>query len=47
MTILYWTALSLQNNNTGFIDKSQRERKELLSQFLDIDIFEQLYSDRT
>jgi len=38
------TALSLQNNNTGFIDKSQRERKELLSQFLDIDIFEQLYS---
>ena len=38
------TALSLQNNNTGFIDKSQRERKELLSQFLDIDIFEQLYN---
>jgi len=37
------TALSLQNNNTGFIDKSQRERKDLLSQFLDIDIFEQLY----
>jgi len=37
------TALSLQNNNTGFIDKSQREKKELLSQFLDIDIFEQLY----
>ena len=34
------TALSLQNNNTGFIDKSQRERKELLSQFLDIDVFE-------
>ena len=38
------TALSLQNNNTGFIDKSQRERKELLSQFLDIDIFEQQYA---
>jgi DNA repair exonuclease SbcCD ATPase subunit/predicted MPP superfamily phosphohydrolase len=37
------TALSLQNNNTGFIDKSQRERKELLSQFLDIDIFERQY----
>jgi len=37
------TALSLQNNNTGFIDKSQRERKDLLSQFLDIDIFEQQY----
>ena len=37
------TALSLQNNNTGFIDKAQRERKDLLSQFLDIDIFEQQY----
>ena len=37
------TALSLQNNNTGFIDKSQRERKDLLSQFLDIDIFDQQY----
>lgn len=37
------TALSLQNNNTGFIDKSQRQRKELLSQFLDIEIFEQQY----
>jgi DNA repair exonuclease SbcCD ATPase subunit/DNA repair exonuclease SbcCD nuclease subunit len=37
------TALSLQNNNTGFIDKSQRERKDLLSQFLDISIFDQQY----
>ncbi len=37
------TALSLQNNNTGFIDKTQKERKELLSQFLDIDIFELLF----
>jgi len=37
------TALSLQNNNTGFIDKTQRERKDLLSQFLDLDIFEQQY----
>jgi len=37
------TALSLQNNNTGFIDKSQRERKELLTQFLDIDVFEKQY----
>ena len=37
------TALSLQNNNSGFIDKSQRERKDLLSQFLDIDIFELQY----
>jgi len=37
------TALSLQNNNTGFIDMSQRERKELLTQFLDIDVFELQY----
>lgn len=37
------TALSLQSNNTGFIDMSQRERKELLTQFLDIDVFEQQY----
>ena len=37
------TAVSLQNNNTGFIDKTQKERKDLLSQFLDIDIFEQQY----
>ena len=28
------TALSLQNNNTAFIDKSQSERKDLLAQFL-------------
>ena len=37
------TALSVQNNNTGFIDKSQHEKKDLLSQFLDITVFEQLY----
>ena len=37
------TALSLQNNNTGFIDMAQRERKDLLSQFLDIDVFESQY----
>ena len=38
------TALSTQFNNSGFIDKSQKERKELLAQFLDMDVFEQLYS---
>jgi len=38
------TALSVQNNNTGFIDKSQFEKKDLLSQFLDITVFEQLYT---
>jgi len=37
------TALSLQTNNTGFIDMSQKERKELLTQFLDIDVFELQY----
>ena len=37
------TALSLQNNNTGFIDKSQSEKKDLLAQFLDISVFEELY----
>jgi len=38
------TSMSMQNNNTGFIDMSQTERKDLLSQFLDIKVFEDLYS---
>jgi DNA repair exonuclease SbcCD ATPase subunit/predicted MPP superfamily phosphohydrolase len=38
------TTLSAQNNNTGFIEMAQRERKDLLSQFLDINIFEELYT---
>ena len=37
------TAFSLQADNNNFIEKSQKERKELLSQFLDITVFEQLY----
>ena len=37
------TAFSLQADSNNFIDKSQRERKDLLSQFLDITVFEQLY----
>jgi DNA repair exonuclease SbcCD ATPase subunit len=37
------TALSSQNDSTGFIDKGQTERKDLLSQFLDITVFEQLH----
>ena len=36
------TALSLQGNNTNFIDKDQRERKDLLAQFLDLNLFEEL-----
>ena len=37
------TALSLQNNNSSFIDKTQSERKELLANFLDLSIFDNLY----
>ena len=37
------TAFSLQSDSNNFIDKSQRERKDLLSQFLDITVFEQIY----
>lgn len=36
------TAVSLQNNNTNFIDTAQRDRKDLLAQFLDLDVFEEL-----
>lgn len=38
------TALSVQGNNALFIDKSQSERKEILSQFIGIDIFDKLYT---
>ena len=38
------TALSLQTNSTVFIDKTQKERKELLAQFMGIGIFDQLYT---
>ena len=37
------TALSLQGNNALFIDKSQSERKEILSQFIGVNIFDKLY----
>jgi DNA repair exonuclease SbcCD ATPase subunit len=37
------TSMSVQNNNTGFIDMTQVEKKDLLSQFLDITVFEELY----
>ena len=37
------TTLSLQGNNALFIDKSQSERKEVLSQFIGVDIFDKLY----
>jgi len=38
------TSLSLQGNNALFIDKSQSERKEILSQFIGVDIFDKLYT---
>ena len=38
------TALSLQGNNSLFIDKSQSERKDLLAQFMGINIFDKLYN---
>jgi DNA repair exonuclease SbcCD ATPase subunit len=37
------TALSAQGANSGFIDMNQKDRKELLSQFLDINVFENMY----
>ena len=37
------TSLSLQTNGINFIDKKQSERKQILSQFMDIEIFDQLY----
>jgi len=37
------TAMSVQGNNALFIDKSQSERKDILSQFIGIDIFDKLY----
>lgn len=37
------TALSLQGNNALFIDKSQSERKELLAQFMGLNVFDKLY----
>lgn len=37
------TCMSIQGNNTGFIDMGQADRKNLLVQFLDIAIFDSLY----
>ena len=39
------TALSLQGNNALFIDKSQSERKDILAQFIGVDIFDKLYTE--
>ena len=37
------TSMSSQNDSTVFIDKTQKERKELLSQFMGLKIFDTLY----
>ena len=37
------TSMSSQNDTTVFIDKTQKERKELLSQFMGLKIFDRLY----
>lgn len=37
------TAVSLQNDNTGFINMSQTERKNLLASFLGLNIYEKLW----
>ena len=41
------TTLSAQGANSGFIDMNQKDRKDLLSQFLDISVFESLYDSCT
>lgn len=38
------TAMSLQDNNTNFVDKAQKDRKDLLAQFFDLNLFEELNS---
>jgi DNA repair exonuclease SbcCD ATPase subunit len=37
------TSLSLQTNSTVFIDKTQKERKDLLAQFMGIGVFDDLW----
>lgn len=39
-----FTCLSLQGNNSIFIDKSQSERKDLLAQLMGLNIFDKLYT---
>jgi DNA repair exonuclease SbcCD ATPase subunit len=41
------TSLSLQGNNSIFIDKSQSERKDLLAQFMGLNVFDKLYETAT
>ena len=41
------TSMSSQNDSTVFIDKTQKERKELLSQFMGLKIFDTLWQQAT
>jgi len=38
------TTLSTQTNNSGFVDMNQKDRKDLLTQFMDIGVFEELFN---
>lgn len=38
------STLSIQNDNTIFIEKSQSARKDILGRFMGIDVFDELYS---
>ena len=37
------TSLSLQGNNALFIDKSQSERKDILAQYMGVNVFDKLF----
>ena len=37
------TSISVQNKNTTFIDSKQSERKDILAQFLGLDVFDELH----
>ena len=37
------TSLSLQGNNALFIDKSQSERKDILAQYIGVNVFDKLF----
>ncbi len=39
------TSFSIQNNNSGFIDKGNSERKDLIIQFMGLNFFDRLYDE--
>ena len=38
------TSMSVQNNNTGFINQSQSDKKDLLAKYSDVQVLEELYN---